>query len=171
MRVSFVGSQAKMTNFQQENLGKTLKYKGCSEFIFCDLVGAELEAAEIAEREGIKIFTVYPVSDKNKRGFFKDKDKVTSNQRFETPYVARGDIQIKWHPTELYMPAHLNAYNGSEFIVACPKEFKFSIRSATWGVIKHVWKTKKDNIIIIPPIDRPSEEDIEKFYSQTGPGT
>jgi hypothetical protein len=165
MRISFVGSQSSMTDFQRKELANALNFKECSEFIFCDTVGSELEAAKIAESNGILLFSVHPVADGRKRGYFKDSDKLTINNRVELPYITKEGVLIKWHPTEPYMQAHQNAYNGSEFIIACPKEFKFSVRSATWGVIKYVWNTKKDNIIIIPPIQRPSEEEFEAFYS------
>jgi len=165
MRISFIGSQSNMTVFQREELSTALKIKECSEFIFCDTVGSELEAAKIAEDNGIKLFTIYPITDVKKRGFFKDPNKLRAYNPFELPFQEIDGVQIKWHPTERYREAHQNAYNDSEFIIACPKEFKFSVRSATWGLIKYVWQTKKDNIIIIPPISRPSEEEFEAFYN------
>jgi hypothetical protein len=135
-----------------------LKLKACSELLHTDMIGAEYEANIIALVEGIKVFTLYPVEDVRKRAFNFDAHKETKWNRIVTPYMDReGSVKVRWMPIDSYMIQGQNVIDNSNFLIACPKEFKFSHQSATWKRIKYAWSAKKD-IVIIPPIERPEEE-------------
>lgn len=172
MLIGFIGSQSGMTPFQREELGKILTLKGCSEFIFSDLHGAPTQAADVAVEVGIELFTIHPVQDVRKRTFFQDPRKASAYSQVLTPYIHRTfmnkEIKIRWDKPRTYTAAYDEIIKESAELIAAPKEFKFSVRSAVWMVIKKVWQLKKDNIIIIPPIMRPEDEDISKSQSTSG---
>lgn len=152
MLIGFIGSQSGMTNFQIEELPKRLA--GCTELVHCDIIGATKIACNIAvEQLKIQQFTVHPIVDNRKRIFFADPEKRTKYNKIETPYIDYHGYKVKWTPIDSYFNIHDRMINTCGVIVAAPKEHKFAINSAVWGVIRRVWKLKKD-IIIIPPIER-----------------
>ena len=149
-----------MTDFQKIELAKLLKIKECSEFIHGDCIGSDAQANSIALNAGIKIFTIHPPDNPNKRAWCFDDSKETKSNRILTPYEDVKGIRVRWHPAIGYLERNKNIVDQSDLLIATPKEFRHSLRSGTWATIRHAWKTKK-NLVIIPPVERPQEEFTE----------
>jgi hypothetical protein len=162
MRIAFVGSQANLTDYQQDKLRLFLDKLGCTEFMTNDLIGGEYDAACIAFSEGIKQFTFFPVENIRSRGNMFDKDKVMNNNRIVTPYikVMPEDVMCRWFPVQAYMGASHSLLDEAQTIIACPKEFRNNQVSATWKRIRHAWKLiPKKDVIVIAPINRSESEE------------
>lgn len=159
MIISFTGTQSGMTNFQKEELGKTLKLLECTEIINGDCIGADAEAIDIALDNGIKIFTIYPQNKDSKKRAWKfnsGKDITIENGKY-WDFEELG-LQIKWMPAKPPLERNLLMVDACSILIACPKEHQHSIRSGTWATIRYAWKKEKKDknfkVIIIPPIVR-----------------
>jgi hypothetical protein len=138
-----------MTNWQREELRKLLKE--CSEFVFGDCIGSDIEAADIALNEDVKIFTVYPQNkDSRKRAWFYNPDKDIKRENGQWNLYPSG-IRIRWMPAKPPLERNKLIVDNCEYMIATPKEFEHTIRSGTWATIRYAWKTKKNHITIIPP--------------------
>jgi len=156
MLIGFTGSQSGMTQFQKDESRKILIEKECSELVFGDCIGSDLQVATIALTVGVRIFTIHPPDNPNKRAWAWDQDKTTKNNRIITPYINKIGISVRWYPVCNYLKRNHHIVDQVALLIATPKEFQHTLRSGTWSTIRYAWKTKK-NIIIIPPVDRPIE--------------
>lgn len=168
MLIGFTGTQSGMTTFQKHELRKILKMKECSEFMQGDCIGADEESVEEAIQAGVRIFTVFPPDNTKKRAWTFDKEQKTKWNRIITPYmdVAVGPshpalkVNVKWMPVEAYLERNKRIVDTVSLMIAAPKEYVHTVRSGTWSTIRYAWKTKRD-IIIIPPVERPLEDEAE----------
>lgn len=163
MIVGFTGSQHGMTNFQREELSKLLILNECSEFHHGDCIGSDEQANMIAVVAGITIFCIHPPDNPNKRAFCFDKDKLTHHLAIPIDKYAEG-IHVKWYPTMGYLERNKKIVDSVSIMIAAPKEYRNTVRSGTWSTIRYAWKTKKKNLIIIPPVERPT--DIEEVNAE-----
>lgn len=150
MKMSFTGTQRGMTKFQKEELAKRLI--GCSELCNGACIGADEEAIEIALKEGIRIFHLYPSYIVNKQSAVV-KAGSTMGEYKEFELEPWGKIRIKIEQTAAPLTRNLKIINESEVLIACPKEHKHTLRSGTWATIRKAWHAKK-RVVIIPPIER-----------------
>lgn len=146
MIVAFTGTQAGMTDFQKDKLYEALQ--SCSEFIHGDCVGADAEANEIAIKAGVKIFTIYP-------SIFNAKRAYCFNLR-SGPYhewIAVGDLRVRIFPPKMPLERNQDIIRAGDKVIACPRQFKHTLRSGTWATIRIGWRLKKV-VSIIPPVVR-----------------
>lgn len=164
MLIGFTGTQSGMTAFQKHELKKILKMKECTEFMQGDCIGADEESVEEALNAGVRIFTVFPPDNTKKRAWTFDYDHVTKWNKLYTPYmdvVWNGvSVKVKWMPVEAYLERNKRIVDTVSLMIAAPKEYVHTVRSGTWSTIRYAWKTKRD-IIIIPPVERPLEDEAE----------
>ena len=158
MIIGFTGTRNGMTDFQKEHLATILREKFCTEFMHGDCLGADQQANDIAKDCGIKIFTIHPPDDSRKRAFCFDQAQLMKYNKDVTPYYHITGVDVRWFPTDAYLKRNHRIVDMCELIVATPKEFTHTIRSGTWATIRYAWKTKKDSVIVIPPVDRMEEQ-------------
>lgn len=166
MLIGFTGTQSGMTLWQKEQLLIRLRDLGCTEFVHGDCIGADEEANTIAYALGIQFFTIHPPLHDYKRAYcFNKKKMYPPTMQWVTLPTLKSmgnellvtDIKVKWMEPYPYLTRNKHIVDSVSLILACPKEYRMSIRSGTWSTIRYAWKLKKD-IIIIPPVDRPEEE-------------
>jgi len=152
MRIGFTGTQKGMTNWQAEELKKLFILKNCSEFIFGDCVGSDVEAANIAFSCNIRIFTIRPaLVATNKRAWWYNPDKDITRENGQFLLYPSG-MRIRWMPAKKPLERNKDIVENCELMLATPKEFEHTLRSGTWATIRYSWKTKRD-ITTIPPKD------------------
>lgn len=159
MRIFFTGTQSGMTKFQKEELASLLKTLKCSEFSHGDCLGADKQANEIAFDSGIRIFTIFPPKNPNKRAWCFNEEKVLNNdngQWYTLTYKGE-EIKVRWMPRDEYLNRNRHGVDNSAWVIAAPKEHQHSMRSGTWMTIRYAWKVRKDKNTIIPPIVRENE--------------
>lgn len=153
MIIGFTGTQSGLVQFQIDKVIEVLQAKQCSEFLHGDCIGADDMANQLALNFGVKIFTIFPPDNPKKRSFCFDNNQLTKHLRQATPYINKGNAQVRWMPIEPYLIRNRRLVDTCAFLIACPKEHTNSIRSGTWSTIRYAWKTKRD-LVIIPPVDR-----------------
>ena len=156
MIISFTGTQKGMTPFQKDKLYESLQ--SCSEIIHGDCIGADAEANEIAIKAGVKIFSIYPSCFNAKRAF-------SFNLR-SGPYgewITVGDLKVRIFPPKMPLERNADIIRQGHKLIACPRQFKHTLRSGTWATIRIGWRLKKP-VSIIPPIVR---EDSDGNQSDT----
>lgn len=150
MRIGSTGTQKGMTDWQAEESKKFLLFKNCTELVFGDCVGSDLQMANIAIDAGVKIFTIYPQNkDSRKRAWCFNPEKDIKRENGDWLLFPSG-IRVRWMPAKPPLERNKLIVDNSEYMIATPKEFEHSIRSGTWATIRYAWKNKKD-ITIIPP--------------------
>lgn len=161
MRVGFTGTQRGMTNWQKVEFKKNLERLGCTEFVFGDCIGSDIEAARIALLAGVLQFTVYPQNkDTRKRAWFlnPERDITREHGKWINIYGILDDkdviYSVRWMPAEPPLSRNMRIVDNCDYVLATPKEFEHTLRSGTWATIRYAWKHKKDKITIIPPLDR-----------------
>lgn len=159
MIASFVGSQNGMTKWQENELAKVFKHLNIAEICYRDYIGSDIIAIRVALSCGIKNFHIYPINDSKKRGF----SFPTSNLLYK--WISYNDerygtVYYKLEPVQAPLLAGSAIINDSQLLIATPKEFTNSIRSATWAVIRKAWHAKKE-VITIPPVDREEPSNVE----------
>lgn len=164
MRIGFTGTQKGMTQWQMDEFVKNLKRLGCTEFVFGDCVGADVQAARLALLEGVLQFSIYPQNkDSRKRAWFLNPEKDITRETGEwTNINGRLDdkdviYSIRWHRAEPPLSRNMRIIDNCDYVIAAPKEFEHTLRSGTWATIRYAWKHKKDKITIIPPVDRDTD--------------
>jgi hypothetical protein len=152
--IGFTGSRSGMTDFQKHEL-KLILGNGCDEFMHGDCKGSDEQANTVALSMGVKMFTIHPPSQHKYRAFCFDMHHTTQINNILTPYITTKDgIQVRWYPVDDFLKRNKRIVDMCDVIIATPKEFRHTIRSGTWATIRYAWKTKKDSIIIIPPVNR-----------------
>ena len=159
MRIGFTGTQKGMTTWQELQLWEQLERLGCTEFVFGDCIGADIEAATLALLKGIKIFTVYPQNkDTRKRAWFGNPSRridIEGKDYLDAYYITEDSefagVSIKWMPAEPPLSRNMRIVDNCDWVIATPKEFEHTLRSGTWQTIRYAWKHKKDKVTIIPP--------------------
>ena len=128
MKVGFTGTQEGMTKHQQFSVWNVLHDHKCTEFHHGDCIGADHEAAFIAEHEGHRVVS-HPPDNPSKRAFF------------------RGDVVMVEKP---YLERNHDIVNAVDLMVATPKETEEQLRSGTWATIRYAKKQGKPLAIIYP---------------------
>lgn len=166
MLISFIGSQARLTDFQQKYFVEILQRKECTELITGDCIGAEDDALELALQNGIKNISIYPCDNPTKRAFRLDPTQITRRLSVPLDWISIGDVKVRFFPCAPYQKSKEQIIDSGALVIAAPKEFKMTFQSACWRSIRYAWKVKKDSIIIIPPVERPNtganESELDK---------
>lgn len=167
MIVGFTGTQNGMTLWQKKELVKVLKHYQCTEFIHGDCIGADKEANDIALGIGITIFTIYPPIHDYKRAYCFNEQKRAMHliPSYHDVMVDNKIIKVKWNEPHPYLERNKFIVDAVPLLIACPKEFRHTVRSGTWATIRYAWKTKK-NDLIIPPIERPEDNESKEGNSE-----
>lgn len=158
MILGFTGSQSGMTSFQRETFASILSIHKVTELHHGDCIGSDEQAHKIAYDEGITIFSIHPPSNHNKRAFCFDDQQLTKFNHILTEYKEYDDARVRWYPVKSYLERNKEIVDAVEIMVATPKEYQHTLRSGTWQTIRYGWQVKK-HIIIIPPVERPKEEE------------
>ena len=158
MKIGFTGSQKGMTDWQKEMLKEVYQHKPCEEFIHGDCIGSDEQAADVMVDLGVRIFTIYPPTNNNKRAFWANvRKEPTMPIGWHEIEIKKGTIiQVRWMPRDDYLKRNQRIVDNCELMIATPKEHQHSLRSGTWATIRYAWKVKRD-ITIIPPIEREVE--------------
>lgn len=158
MVIGFTGTQSGMTQFQKDTFASILTLHSVTELHHGDCIGADEEANRIALYEGIKIFSIHPPSNHNRRAFCFDEEQATKFNHVLTDYKELISSRVRWYPVKPYLERNQEMIDVVEMSIATPKEYHHTLRSGTWATIRYAWKIKK-HIVIIPPVDRPKEEE------------
>lgn len=164
MVIGFSGTQSGMTQFQKDTFASILHIHGVTELHHGDCIGADEQAHKIAYDEGITIFSIHPPSNPNKRAFCFDDRQDTKFNHILTDWKEYDEARVRWYPVRGYLERNQDIVDTVEMLIATPKEYVHTLRSGTWATIRYAWKTKK-HVVIIPPVDRPKEE--EEFTVQS----
>jgi hypothetical protein len=127
--IGFTGTQAGMNDDQFQEVWWTLqgyRANGYREFHHGDCIGADVEAATIANVLGYKI-VCHPPDNPSKRGYFWANDVVLE----EFPYLTRNQHIVR----------------DTEFVIATPKEQKEIDRSGTWATIRQARARTQAHVI------------------------
>jgi len=155
MIIGFTGTQKGMTQYQKDMLLKVIELKKGTEFCTGDCIGSDKESVDIAFDFGIRVFTLFPLTDAKKRGWVFNEGRIYNNDNGQWYTITYKDeaIQVRWMPRKPYLERNKDLVDYVAWMIATPKEFKHFIRSGTWQTIRYSWKKKKD-ITIIEPIVR-----------------
>ena len=126
--IGFTGTQQGMTDIQKLRLRTILQASQGTEFHHGDCMGADAEAHDIALELGL-IPVIHPPKNPSKRAF---KPATTIL------------------PPKEYLDRNHNIVDGTQLLVACPKETEEQLRSGTWATIRYAKKTNKNRYIIFP---------------------
>ena len=152
MRAAFCGTQEGMTKWQEAQLAKTFKFFNVKELVYRDYQGSDMKAVMVALDCGIQNFHIYPTNDSKKRGYsFPDSKELYK-------WLEYNAVFYKLEPRQAPMKAGDSIVLDSEMLIATPKEFTNSMRSATWGIIRKAWHIKRE-VITIPPVEREDEDE------------
>ena len=154
MRVSFTGTKAGMTKFQQEGFLLMLNELSVTELVHGDCVGSDAEANFLAIQNGVKIFHLFPSDLGGKRAFC-----FGGSSRHEAVTYNWNDCIVTIERPEKPLDRNKKIVDQSDVLIATPKEHSHTLRSGTWATIRYAWKRKK-KVVVIPPIvrDEPVEE-------------
>ena len=162
MKIGFTGTQRGMTEFQKEKLVEILKLANCKEFSHGDCIGADEQANWIALFNGVRFFSIFPPDNPKKRAFvFNSRhiDSVIGRHSIKGIFQPNGkskieyDCEVVWMPRAPYLERNKHIVDNVSLMIACPKEFRNTLRSGTWATIRYAWHTKRE-ITIIPPVER-----------------
>lgn len=116
MDVGFTGTQEGMTKDQKETLANVLSaLVGGQVFHHGDCIGADAQAASIAQQFGYFIKSHPPIQNK-KRAFFESDDEA--------------------EPKE-YLERNHDIVDACKLLIATPKGFNEELRSGTWATIRY----------------------------------
>jgi hypothetical protein len=127
--LGFTGTQVGMNEAQLEAVWNELRhYKatGYRAFHHGDCIGADMEAATLANVLGYKI-VCHPPDNPAKRGYFWGNDEILD----EFPYLVRNQHIVR----------------DSAFVIATPKEQKEIDRSGTWATIRQARSRTEAHVI------------------------
>lgn len=134
--VGFTGTREGLTDEQREEVTKILKdyfslsrIQGPSQFHHGDCIGADYEAAQIAQEMGYHVVGHPPANDKA-RAFFE-----SDNEREPKGYLARNEDIVQF----------------SDVLIACPKSIVEEIKgSGTWWTVRYARRIKKPIYLVLP---------------------
>jgi hypothetical protein len=135
MIIGFTGTQEGMTPQQKQWFDTHLGFFKCKEFKHGDCFGADSEAHDIALKHVSKI-VIHPPNYDSKRAFCNKRTKE--------------GIEIQIMPEKWYIDRNHDIVDGSEMMIATPKEYSEQLRSGTWATIRYAKKSKKPLMIIYP---------------------
>lgn len=127
--IGFTGTQAGMNETQFELVwGELVNWRGhgFKEFHHGDCIGADMEAATLANMLGYKI-VCHPPDNPGKRGYFWANDVTLE----EFPYLVRNQHIVR----------------DTAFVIATPKENKEIDRSGTWATIRQARSRTQAHVI------------------------
>ena len=129
--VGFTGTRAGLTAKQRVGLSVVLEHLRTSHSAFHhgDCIGADAEAAVIAQRLGYRIH-VHPA-------------EVAKGKRAFTPAV-------QYYPILLPLQRNRNIVDACDVLVACPRFTHEEQRSGTWATIRYARKAGKHVLAVWP---------------------
>ena len=126
LKIGFTGTERGMTQFQKDWLYSALdsySYEpGERWFLNGDCIGADIEAAVIAESLGFKIW-LFPPNNPSRRAFFKDPAKI----EIGLPYLVRNHRIVE----------------NCDLLFAVPFENYEVLRSGVWSTVRYAKKLGK----------------------------
>lgn len=128
MNIGFTGTRRGMTQAQKCLFRQILTDIGCSTFSHGDCIGADADAHDIADDEGLPII-IHPPENSSKRAF-----KTATIIMPERPYLVRNHAIV----------------DTSHHLIACPGECEEQLRSGTWATVRYARKVKCPLTIIFP---------------------
>jgi len=130
MRIGFTGTQRGMSDRQKGYLYVELQalFVEGAEFHHGDCIGADAEAAAIAQKVGYRI-VAHPPTNESKRAFFPSDE---------------------FHAALPYLERNHKIVDAVERMYATPAEHNEQIRSGTWATIRYARKSGKDLTVLYP---------------------
>lgn len=129
--VGFTGTREGLTDEQREEVTRLLKehLRDDSQFHHGDCIGADYEAAQIAQEMGYHVVGHPPINPKA-RAFFE-----SDNERAPKGYLARNEDIVMF----------------SDVLIACPKSIVEEIKgSGTWWTVRYARRIKKPIYLVLP---------------------
>jgi hypothetical protein len=169
MIVGFTGTQSGMTEFQREELKMHLMRLSPHEITHGDCIGSDFEAHNIARDLNIRWVTIFPPMKETKQAYC---GNLTKDKHPVWEWIKLGDQWIRWAPRFEYLERNKLIAAHCDFLIACPKEYRHTMRSGTWATIRAGWhkqkliqrlgientqfnqSAKNFNVLIIPPVQR-----------------
>ena len=155
MIISFTGTQRGLSSYQKQQLAFHLNDFKCTELVNGACIGADEEAALIAMRNGVNHLTFHPSNIFNKQA---KAIMLFCREYGQWDDVGNG-VVARFFPPKPPLERNRTIVESSKILLACPKEFKYTVRSGTWATIRYAWGKVKIGwqVIIIPPIEREEE--------------
>lgn len=131
-KIGFTGTEEGMTESQKfvftSFLENEVSNDNVSEFHFGDCVGADDEAADIADNMSVWLICHPPLNDKYRAWH-------SSNE---------------WWPAKDYLVRNKDIVDQSDLLIACPKEDNMVVRSGTWATVRYALRCNKPVMVIRP---------------------
>ncbi len=143
-----------MTRFQRKVFREILLDKKCDELINGMCIGSDEDATWIAYDCGVKLFTFYPSTLKNKRSKVIERYMSHYGQYLDT----NEGIRVKFMPPKPPLERNKLMVDREDigYIIGTPKEDHYTVRSGTWHTLNYARKRGKPRTII-PPL--PGEDE------------
>lgn len=129
VNVGFTGTQRGMTDAQYATCAALLRVLDHGEFHHGDCIGADDEAARLADAIGW-VGVVHPPFHGAKRAFVEHYSRIL--------------------PARDYLDRNHDIVDATDMLIATPGEFEEKLRSGTWATIRYAMKCRKDVHIIYP---------------------